>query len=157
MNVKIVRGKTVPCLVQSLAVKKQERPKPKMKNNMNQDALYEKLANMPSPVKPKRVDECTNCATRGNCQGTYDVRGKKCNDYVTDGITPDDKQATREWISAQDIADDVDKMGVGDTLERYKYADIEDKELAKAYTDAATAVKVFLSKLPSVDDNPAVE
>lgn len=46
---------------------------------MNQE-LFEKCDNIKSLDKPEKVDECKDCATRGNCQD----RGKKCKDFTTE-------------------------------------------------------------------------
>lgn len=59
---------------------------------MNQNDLFEKMNSINNTGKSKKVDECKDCATRGNCQG----RGVKCNDYVKDDIEPGTRNAQDE-------------------------------------------------------------
>ena len=49
---------------------------------MNKDLFekMDKINSMDKPDKEKKLDECADCTTRGNCN----ARGEKCNDYVKD-------------------------------------------------------------------------
>ncbi len=121
---------------------------------MDQNDLFEKVNSINSIGKSKKkVDECRECATRGNCQG----RGAKCNDYVKDDINPDDVRNDEDEtiiIDASYLSDDINDDGLEETLKKFSFEDIQPEELARAYVTAQEAVEKLytLIDMESTDD-----